>query len=93
MEVTLKLKKSVNTRFSASLQDSVVKHSVHTLVFRSLKRTHDMFLCQEGQAIPEDELAYVFLLFCFYSAKAYLNFHPKSETEGFVQNSGRALPG
>ena len=52
-----------------------------------------MFLCQEGQAIPEDELAYVFLLFCFYSAKAYLNFHPKSETEGFVQNSGRALPG
>eukprot|EP00731_Ephydatia_muelleri_P031306 Em0022g820a len=41
----------------ALVEDSVVKHSVHTLVFRSLKRTHDMFLCQEGQAIPEDELA------------------------------------
>ena len=36
-----------------------MKHSVHTLVFRSLKRTHDMFLAQEGQPIPEDDLAYV----------------------------------
>lgn len=39
------------------LQDPVVKHSVHTLVFRSLKRTHDMFLAHEGQPIPEDDLA------------------------------------
>ena len=38
-------------------QDPVVKHSVHTLVFRSLKRTHDMFLAHEGQPIPEDDLA------------------------------------
>ena len=36
---------------------AVVKHSVHTLVFRSLKRTHDMFLSEEGQPILEDENA------------------------------------
>lgn len=35
----------------------VLKHSVHTLVFRSLKRTHDMFLSEEGQPVPEDESA------------------------------------
>ena len=39
--------------------DPVVKHSVHTLVFRSLKRSHDMFLAHEGQSVPENELAYV----------------------------------
>ncbi|KAK0052496.1 pleiotropic regulator 1 [Biomphalaria pfeifferi] len=32
-----------------SIED-VQKHSVHTLVFRSLKRTHDMFLSDQGNA-------------------------------------------
>ena len=32
--------------------DEVIKHSVHTLVFRSQKRTHDMFLSDQG-ALPE----------------------------------------
>ncbi|XP_065176343.1 pleiotropic regulator 1-like [Sycon ciliatum] len=32
----------------------VAKHSVHTLVFRSLKRSHDMFLGDEGTLPPED---------------------------------------
>ena len=36
-----------------------MKHSVHTLVFRSLKRSHDMFLSQEGQPIPQNDQAYV----------------------------------
>lgn len=36
---------------------AVVKHSVHTLVFRSLKRTHDMFLSEEGHPVLEDEKA------------------------------------
>ena len=44
------------TSFLSSSQP-VVKHSVHTLVFRSLKRTHDMFLSEEGQPVPEDDLA------------------------------------
>lgn len=35
--------------------EGVVRHSVHTLVFRSLKRTHDMFLSEEGQPINEDD--------------------------------------
>lgn len=41
----------------ASESVAVVKHSVHTLVFRSLKRTHDMFLSEEGQPVLEDEAA------------------------------------
>ncbi|KAM0729366.1 Pleiotropic regulator 1 [Formica fusca] len=32
----------------------VQKHSVHTLVFRSLKRTHDMFLSNQGTLPPVD---------------------------------------
>lgn len=37
-----------------SLQE-VQKHSVHTLVFRSLKRTHDMFVADNGKPVPLDE--------------------------------------
>ena len=33
----------------------VQKHSVHTLVFRSLKRTHDMFIADQG-SLPEQDL-------------------------------------
>lgn len=32
----------------------VQRHSVHTLVFRSLKRTHDMFLLNQGTLPPVD---------------------------------------
>lgn len=32
----------------------VQRHSVHTLVFRSLKRTHDMFLLNQGSLPPVD---------------------------------------
>ncbi|CAL8144107.1 unnamed protein product [Orchesella dallaii] len=35
----------------------VQKHSVHTLVFRSLKRTHDMFLTDQGSLPPVCEEA------------------------------------
>lgn len=37
----------------------IQKHSVHTLIFRSLKRTHDMFLSEEGALPPLDLKAYV----------------------------------
>ncbi|XP_047349661.1 pleiotropic regulator 1 isoform X1 [Vespa velutina] len=33
----------------------VQRHSVHTLVFRSLKRTHDMFLLNQGTLPPVDQ--------------------------------------
>ncbi|KAG7299205.1 Pleiotropic regulator 1 [Plutella xylostella] len=39
------------------MSDDVIKHSVHTLVFRSLKRTHDMFLSNHNQLPPIDEKA------------------------------------
>jgi pleiotropic regulator 1 len=35
----------------------VQKHSVHTLVFRSLKRTHDLFLCDQNELPPIDPKA------------------------------------
>lgn len=32
--------------------EEVQRHSVHTLIFRSLKRTHDMFVSNQS-ALPE----------------------------------------
>ncbi|KAK7500536.1 hypothetical protein BaRGS_00008111 [Batillaria attramentaria] len=37
------------------MTEEVQKHSVHTLVFRSLKRTHDMFLSDQGSVPMRDE--------------------------------------
>ncbi|XP_067943821.1 pleiotropic regulator 1-like [Watersipora subatra] len=37
------------------VEQEVQKHSVHTLVFRSLKRTHDMFLSEQGKLPVDDE--------------------------------------
>lgn len=34
--------------------EEVQRHSVHTLIFRSLKRTHDMFVSDQG-FLPEDD--------------------------------------
>ncbi|KPJ16087.1 Pleiotropic regulator 1 [Papilio machaon] len=39
------------------MADDVIKHSVHTLVFRSLKRSHDMFLSNQSLLPPIDEKA------------------------------------
>ncbi|CAB3246713.1 unnamed protein product [Arctia plantaginis] len=39
------------------MTEEVMKHSVHTLVFRSLKRSHDMFLANHGMLPPIDEKA------------------------------------
>jgi len=38
-----------------SFNEEVTKHSVHTLVFRSLKRTHDMFVSDQGN-LPDLDL-------------------------------------
>ncbi|CAB1460908.1 unnamed protein product [Pleuronectes platessa] len=37
------------------MSEDVQKHSVHTLVFRSLKRTHDMFVSDHAKSIAQDE--------------------------------------
>ncbi|XP_063057151.1 pleiotropic regulator 1 [Engraulis encrasicolus] len=37
------------------MAEDVQKHSVHTLVFRSLKRTHDMFVADNAKPISRDE--------------------------------------
>ena len=38
-----------------AFNEEVTRHSVHTLVFRSLKRTHDMFLSDAGQLPALDD--------------------------------------
>lgn len=35
--------------------EEVQRHSVHTLIFRSLKRTHDMFVSNQGNMPEYDE--------------------------------------
>ncbi|XP_034043304.1 LOW QUALITY PROTEIN: pleiotropic regulator 1 [Thalassophryne amazonica] len=37
------------------MTEDVQKHSVHTLVFRSLKRTHDMFVSDQASPVALDE--------------------------------------
>jgi len=39
------------------MSEDIQKHSVHTLVFRSIKRTHDMFLADNAIAVPQDKQA------------------------------------
>ncbi|XP_034253614.1 pleiotropic regulator 1 [Thrips palmi] len=39
------------------MMEDVQRHSVHTLVFRSLKRTHDVFISNQGMLPPVDEKA------------------------------------
>ena len=45
----------------AFLLQDVQKHSVHTLVFRSLKRTHDMFVSDHAKSISLDDERWVWL--------------------------------
>ncbi|XP_076872528.1 pleiotropic regulator 1 [Brachyhypopomus gauderio] len=40
------------------MTEDVQKHSVHTLVFRSLKRTHDMFVSDHAKPVPLDEVSH-----------------------------------
>ncbi|KAK7161829.1 hypothetical protein R3I94_004489 [Phoxinus phoxinus] len=40
------------------MTEDVQKHSVHTLVFRSLKRTHDMFVSDHAKPIALDEQSF-----------------------------------
>ncbi|XP_002164606.2 pleiotropic regulator 1 [Hydra vulgaris] len=42
---------------AATLAEEITKHSVHTLVFRSIKRTHDLFLADHALAVPQDKEA------------------------------------
>eukprot|EP00794_Sanderia_malayensis_P006893 gene6893-7671_t len=37
--------------------EDIPRHSVHTLVFRSIKRTHDMFLADNANPLPSDDTA------------------------------------
>lgn len=41
--------------------EDVQRHSVHTLVFRSLKRSHDMFVANQSYLPPIDEELFVFV--------------------------------
>ncbi|KAH3833184.1 pleiotropic regulator 1-like [Dreissena polymorpha] len=49
--------------------EDVQKHSVHTLVFRSLKRTHDMFLSDQGNLPVRDDRSEWFRRQCKINAE------------------------
>ena len=53
-----------------------MKHSVHTLIFRSLKRTHDMFISEEGLPIPEDEERYSHTNHSLHTLSVVFMSHP-----------------
>ncbi|XP_043918361.1 pleiotropic regulator 1-like [Protopterus annectens] len=40
------------------MYEEVQKHSVHTLIFRSLKRTHDMFVSDHAKPVSRDETSH-----------------------------------
>ncbi|XP_060594320.1 pleiotropic regulator 1-like [Ruditapes philippinarum] len=46
------------------MTEDVQKHSVHTLVFRSLKRTHDMFISDQGNMPQKDDRSEWFRKMC-----------------------------
>ena len=54
------------------MTEDVQKHSVHTLVFRSLKRTHDMFVSDHAKQIALDEQSHKVKL----SAKLRADYSP-----------------
>merc|ERR1712131_320989 len=44
----------VRFRLSNRMTSDVARHTVHTLVFRSLKRTHDTFIADHG-CLPDND--------------------------------------
>ena len=40
-----------------SKEPGIVKHSINTLIFRSLKRTHDLFIASESLPVPQHDLS------------------------------------
>uniref|UniRef100_A0AAZ3R2Z3 Pleiotropic regulator 1 n=1 Tax=Oncorhynchus tshawytscha TaxID=74940 RepID=A0AAZ3R2Z3_ONCTS len=77
----------------------VQKHSVHTLVFRSLKRTHDMFVADHAKPVSLDETRYscfvkqyaVFVLPSRVALTADTQIH-RNPSEGGVHAMALALP-
>nr|CAG4646147.1 EOG090X03RP [Macrothrix elegans] len=65
--------------------EDIQKHSVHTLVFRSLKRTHDMFLSEEGTLPPLDPKAVA----AWRSSKAKDSYGPIVELVKKQQDQAR----
>nr|XP_004226862.1 pleiotropic regulator 1 [Ciona intestinalis] len=41
----------------ADVAQDITKHSMHTLVFRSLKRSHDMFISDQAAPVPNNDAA------------------------------------
>ena len=63
-----------------SYSEEVTKHSVHTLVFRSQKRTHDMFIADQGILPASDTVA----------TKMWRNIKAKSAYQHIVQRVDKA---
>ncbi len=62
------------------MTEEVTKHSVHTLVFRSQKRTHDMFIADQGMLPASDPTA----------TKMWRNIKARSAYQHIVQRVDKA---
>ena len=66
--------------FKDRMTEEVTKHSVHTLVFRSQKRTHDMFIADQG-ILPASDLV---------ATKMWRNIKARSAYQHIVQRVDKA---
>ena len=58
------------------MTSDVARHTVHTLVFRSLKRTHDTFIADHG-CLPDNGTFQIPYVFVFRTNLQYFDFQIK----------------
>uniref|UniRef100_A0A8C7FNG4 Pleiotropic regulator 1 n=1 Tax=Oncorhynchus kisutch TaxID=8019 RepID=A0A8C7FNG4_ONCKI len=71
----------------------VQKHSVHTLVFRSLKRTHDMFVADHAKPVSLDETSHKVKMAAKLRADYSAVLHMPILKEGKDRPLGSNMPG
>ena len=71
---------------SDSKEPGIVKHSINTLIFRSLKRTHDLFVSTQSLGIPTHEESNSLRKACKISSEysAVRNLPPPNDTIGRI---------
>ena len=73
---------------SDSKESAIVKHSINTLIFRSLKRTHELFLSTQSLAVPSHEESNSLRKACKISSEysAVRDLPPPNDTVGRISS-------
>ena len=79
---------------SDSKEPGIVKHSINTLMFRSLKRTHDLFIASQSLSIPTHEQSSRLRKACKISSEysAVKHMSAPSETAARVSSKTESGP-